>query len=243
MAYSEDWREDWEQRAAQHDTSSSRVATVVDKPRCDMLAALGPDLDTTDDHGWSALMWACAKGRMESVKALLAAGANPRMESALVVSYNDMFFHSGMDACAIATKSGNRPEQEWLTGYDDSAQERAAARRVAHFMFHILNIDQRLLAAYRRLLLAAGLEPHMWRDDQVGSPLAWAEIELVTIAACVPPVTVGAVCERFQTQGFAWHGPPPRRLAGAVNNVQWSAERGAQSPQGDRPPPDRCSVS
>ena len=159
MAYSEHWRAGWEQEAAQLDTSGGRIAKAVDKPVQEMLAALGQDLDTTDDHGWSALMWACAKGRMESVKVLLAAGANPCAKSALVVSYNDMFFHSGMDACAIATKSGNRTEHVWETGFEESTEERAAARRVARFMFHSLNADQRLLAAYRRLLLAAARGP------------------------------------------------------------------------------------
>ena len=228
MAYSEHWRAGWEQEAAQLDTSGGRIAKAVDKPVQEMLAALGQDLDTTDDHGWSALMWACAKGRMESVKVLLAAGANPCAKSALVVSYNDMFFHSGMDACAIATKSGNRTEHVWETGFEESTEERAAARRVARFMFHSLNADQRLLAAYRRLLLAAGLESRMWRDDQVGSPLAWAEIELTTIAACVPPMTFGAVCDRFRAQGFAWHGAPPEQPAGAVDGDSASAESGGR---------------
>lgn len=190
MAYSDSFQDEYRKRAAAADISSGKLAKAVDRPVQEMLAAIGADLSVTDDHGWSALMWACAKGRMNVVKALLAAGADPGVESARVSSHESIFFHEGMDACAIATKAGN---------FDSDA------RRVAHFMFHTLNVDQRLLAAYRRLLLVAGLEPHMWRDEE-GSPLAWLEIELRSIAACVPPVTIAPVRDRFQQQGFAWHG-------------------------------------
>jgi hypothetical protein len=197
MAISDRWRAEWHAEAEQLDTSTGKIAKAIDLPVQEMLATLGGDLDATDEHGWSALMWAGAKGRLDNVKALLAAGANPLTESELVVSYNHQFFHVGMDACAIATKAG---------GHVHGCE---AARRVGHFMFYTLNVDQRLLAAYRRLLLAAGLEPHMWHNDVQSSPLAWLEIELFTIAACVPPVTTGPVCSRFKAQGFAWHGPPP----------------------------------
>ena len=76
------------QAAEQLDTSGGRIAQAVELPVQEMLAALQTDLDVTDERGWSALMWACAKGRMESAKALLAAGCDPRTESALVVSYS-----------------------------------------------------------------------------------------------------------------------------------------------------------
>jgi hypothetical protein len=199
MAISDNWRCEYEETASQLE-SEGRIAKASDQPVQEMLATLGADLNATDERGWSALMWACAKGNASAVKALLAAGADPRTGSVAVVHISrcggtnlEMFFHEGMDACAIATKAGNRSDD---------------ARRVAHFMFHTLHVDQRLLAAYRRLLLAAGLEEHLWQNQE-GSPLAWLEIELVTVAACVPPVTKQPVCDRWHTQGFAWHGDEP----------------------------------
>ena len=108
-------------------------------------------------------------------------------------------------------------------------------------MFHTLNADQRLLGAYRRLLLAAGMEAHMWRDDKAGSPVAWLEIELTTVAGCVPPVTMVPVCDRFRKQGFAWHGPPPQRLPDPEPEPECEPEPGATAEAGV--PPNRDTYS
>jgi hypothetical protein len=180
-------------------------------PVQDMLGLLAADINHVDQKGWSALMWACAMGRRQQAQALLSAGCDPNHASTAVVSHENRFYHVGMDAGSIAMKAGN---------FDSEC------RRLAHYMFHINNADQRLVAAYRRLLLAAGLEAHMERG--VGScPLAWLEIELVTIAGCVSPVTPVPVVHRFQEQGFAWHGG--RRHAMPTS---FAAPEPEQQPQG-----------
>lgn len=169
--------------------------TVLDSPVPDMLRCLGASaggINRTDEFGWTPLMWACAKGKRQHAEALLAAGADPWRESESVVFFDGRYFSLGMDACSIVTKQANfRPE----------------CTQLAHFMFYTLNVDQRLLAAYRRLLLAAGLCSHMAGSAE-GSPLQWLEIEMVTIAGCVPPASMPSVVTRFTDQGFAWRGPP-----------------------------------
>jgi hypothetical protein len=113
-------------------------------------------------------------------QALLSAGCDPHVESVRVVDVEGQFYQEGLDASSIATKRGNYCSD---------------ARNLAHYMFHTLNVEQRLLAAYRRLMLAAALEPHMGGTEQ-GSPLEWLEIELTTIAGCVGASTSWHVVDR-----------------------------------------------
>ena len=200
----------------------SRPAQLVELPVQDMLAGLGSaGVNQHDAAGWTALMWACARGRQEHAKALIGAGANPQLESQRVVQEpsGGHYYHAGQDACAIGFKAGNFNE---------------SARKLALYMFYILNTDQRLLAALRRLLLASGLEQHMGGGGE-GSPLEWLQIELISVAGCVPPASEHKVLNRFCSQGFAWHGKPSKKKQSSLIPAQpGSASGGLISAKGEK---------
>jgi hypothetical protein len=217
------------------ETRSKLGQVVLDSPVQDMLRHLSGTgeggINQTDEFGWTPLMWACAKGQRSHAEALLAAGADPWRESQSVVFFESRFFSEGMDASTIVTKQANfRPE----------------CTRLAHFMFYTLNADQRLLAAYRRLLLAAGLYSHMAASAE-GSPLEWLEIEMVTIAGCVPPASMPSIVTQFtDVQGFAWRGPRLRlsvvpAAAAAVSVAPVSVPQRLNTQRRIQPQPQRSS--